>query len=187
MAKNTLQKRQPTVEYLQSVLRYDAKVGKLYWLKRPTSHFANNRACKSWNTRYAGKEAGTLTSTGYIKVRVDGVEYLGHRVAWALHHKQWPEFPLDHDDHVKTNNRIKNLFKSSPTKNSKNLKMSKANVSGVTGVHWNEATRKWLANIRVNTVLIHLGYFANRGTAVEARKAAEKKYGFHKNHGRKLQ
>jgi hypothetical protein len=36
----------------------------------------------------------------------------------------------------------------------------------------------------VNKKRVHLGCFASKEEAIEAKKKAEKEYGFHSNHGR---
>jgi len=34
-----MKKELPTVEYLRKTIRYDAKTGKMYWLKRTNEHY----------------------------------------------------------------------------------------------------------------------------------------------------
>jgi len=69
--------------------------------------------------------------------------------------------------------------------NSLNHKLRKDNTSEVNGVYWREDKKRWVAQIRVNGVGEHLGSFRKdeKGKAEGARKAADKKYGFHENHG----
>ena len=57
------------------------------------------------------------------------------------------------------------------------------NTSGVMGVSWKKAYNKWGAYIGVNKKRKYLGYYSSIDKATEARKAAEIKYGYHKNHG----
>ena len=64
--------------------------------------------------------------------------------------------------------------------------MRKANTSGVTGVCFSKKGNKWFARIRLDGKSKHLGSFADKQDAIEARKDAEIKYGFHPNHGAKL-
>jgi hypothetical protein len=52
------------------------------------------------------------------------------------------------------------------------------------GVSWCEGKQTWLADIRVGHKTISLGRFSSKTDATIARKMAEFKYGFHKNHGR---
>lgn len=61
--------------------------------------------------------------------------------------------------------------------------MAKNNTSGVTGVYWSSRHRKWNPKIQVDYVMIDLSYFDCITDAAAARKRAEIKYGFHKNHG----
>ena len=71
-------------------------------------------------------------------------------------------------------NRVTNL---------RNKKQYTTNTSGVTGVCWHKNKGKWMAQISVKSRFIYLGYFDSFKDAKFARKAAEIKYGFHKNHG----
>ena len=75
-------KQLPELDYLNEifVLRND---GKLIWQTRPVSHFQTLTSCKSWNTKYVGKEAGSIKQ-GYRRLRINGDEYLAHRVAYYM-------------------------------------------------------------------------------------------------------
>jgi len=53
------------------------------------------------------------------------------------------------------------------------ISKSKANTSGITGVHWKKASKKWQASIMVNGKAIHLGSFTDKSEAICARKSAE--------------
>jgi hypothetical protein len=45
--------------------------------------------------------------------------------------------------------------------------------------------QNYQARIKVNGKSKHLGYFKNKEEAIAAREAANIKYNFHENHGRK--
>ena len=92
---------------------------------------------------------------------------------------------VDHDNGIRSDNRKINLNASNNTMNQKNKKLSTANTSsGVTGVSWHSGQRQWMARIKVDNKVIHLGYFDDLNDAKDARKDAEQEYGFNKNHGR---
>ena len=133
----------------------------------------------------AGQVAGCLSNDGYRVIQLDRRSYKAHRIIWAYVHGKFPPAPLDHKNHIKDDNNPSNLRLASGAINSKNLPLSSNNTSGVTGVSWNKAAGKWKAQIHVNGKRIYLGYFTNKKEAIKARKKAEKKYGFHPNHGRK--
>ncbi len=180
----------PTIEQLHTLLSYDPSSGKLFWKERSEASYAGRQippanSIRGWNTRYAGKEAFTADdSVGYLVGRIFGVNYNSHRIAWALHHNKWPEGPIDHINGNRSDNRIENIRLVSPQENARNSKRAISNKSGTTGVTWRKRDRKWHAHISVARKHIYLGYFSNRDAAIEARKAAEKKLGFHPNHGR---
>jgi hypothetical protein len=44
----------------------------------------------------------------------------------------------------------------------------KNNTSGYRGVSWHARLKKWIAQIRIDNRLIHLGYFPNRLEAARA-------------------
>lgn len=67
--------------------------------------------------------------------------------------------------------------------NSRNMRLFSTNKTGITGVYWYKKGLKWQVRIRVDGYLHHLGYYHDFFEACCARKSAEIKYGFHKNHG----
>ena len=179
-----------TAAQLRELLRYEPESGKLFWRPRPPSMFFGNADCgvqgsaKAWNTRYAGRETFANTNRyGYLKGKILRITCLAHRVAWALYHGEWPSGQIDHINGVRTDNRISNLRCVSHTENQRNQKRSRRNTSGCTGVFWHSRTSKWCARIGVNSRSIDLGLFENKEAAIAARKAAERQYGFHPNHG----
>jgi len=91
---------------------------------------------------------------------------------------------IDHIDGNTLNNKIENLRAVDALLNAQNTCISTRNSSGVIGVRWEAKNKKWRAMITTNKKFKHLGYFDDFDQAKEARKAAEKHFGFHKNHGR---
>lgn len=170
------------IERLRQSLRYDAETGKLFWMCRPREHFATDRACGSWNGKYAGTEAGRINASGYSSIGMDGRRYLAHRIVWALHHDEWPSGEIDHINGNPGDNHISNLRVVGRQENCHNTKRRAHNTSGVTGVQ--RCRDRWAATICVGYRRHHLGYFDDFDSAVAARKAAERLHGFHPNHGR---
>lgn len=56
------------------------------------------------------------------------------------------------------------------------MKKRSNNTSGATGVNWSEEKDKWHVKIGHNYKRIHIGYFTDFDTAVEAYEKAKKKY-----------
>jgi hypothetical protein len=170
----------PSIDYLRKRLRYEPETGKLFWLDY--EDMPNN-----WRARFAGKEAGTYTDEGYRQVRVDGISFQAHRVAYAIHHGEWPTMGVDHINGVKDDNRINNLRVVSHQDNLRNSSMKSGNTSGVNGVHWHKAAGKWQAQIMADNRRKHLGLFNTLEEAAAARKEASAKYGYTERHGTKAE
>lgn len=115
---------------------------------------------------------------GYVVHRgEDEVIYL-HRLVMGVTD---PKIQVDHIRHPpkpqhKIDNRKENLRLVTNQQNQMNNAPSKNNTSGKTGVSWDKSRMKWEAYIWVNRKKVHLGRFANRDEAIDARKKAEKKY-----------
>lgn len=172
-----------TVEMARSLLTYDPNSGRLIWRHRPLEMFKNQHDANCWNTRYAGKDAGTPHVRGYIIVAMVGKRILAHRLVWFLVHSEWPD-QIDHLNGDRTDNRLANLRSVSGSENQKNLKRPKHNTSGVIGVCWDSTKSKWLAQIKSGRRNHFIGLFDDLASAKRARKLGEKRFGFHPNHGR---
>ena len=184
------------IETLDQLLSYDHETGTLTWKERPLELCASESYMNRFNNRWAGKEAGAITNThpelvnGYYKRELNllSKKYRAHRVAWALHHKEWPSDQIDHINGNALDNRIENLRVVTRFDNNKNRKKPSNNTSGFMGVHINKRTSKWTAQIWDSNIckLLHLGTFSNIEDAVAARAAADIEHGYHENHGREL-
>lgn len=78
----------------------------------------------------------------------------------------------------KSDNRKDNLELKTIADNARNRSLSKVNTSGKTGVHWSKAKQRWSSYICVDYKNIYLGDYEEFENAVEARLAAEEKYGY---------
>ena len=179
----------PSPELLRQLLRYEPETGKLYWRTRTPDMFNKGKrsvehSCNQWNSRYAGQEAFTADNgQGYKQGCLLGKPYKAHRIIWAIVNGEWID-EVDHVTGVRSDNRIANLRDGSNGENRKNLRLPLVNTSGVMGVSWFKKIKKWHSYINADGQRIRLGYFENFDDAVSARKSAEVKYGYHKNHGR---
>ena len=174
----------PTPATLRKLLSYDPDTGLMTWKHRPLEMFADERSGKIWNTRFSGGAAGSIRKDGYFRLAIFDVRYLSHRVAWAMHHGEWPDDQVDHINGDPSDNRIENLRVVSNAENARNAKRAKNNTSGVTGVSLHSDGQKWVVQISMKGKSRYLGRFTNFDDAVAVRAAAEVKYGFHPNHGR---
>jgi len=184
------EKRGITPDVLRELIDYDSETGVLTWKARSSHLFIGNEqspehSARIWNVKYAGKPAlKSKNGNGYFHGAIFGQTLTAHSVAWAINYGSWPEHGIDHINGVKGDNRIANLRDVPDAENAKNQKLNKRNTSGVTGVSYFARTRKWVAMIKGGGKVRNLGYFHTIEEAAAARKDAEKKYGFHPNHGR---
>lgn len=60
-----------TASEARALLNYDPETGVLSWKRRERERFATEQKFKAWNTRYAGKPAGCVSSsTGYLVMSI---------------------------------------------------------------------------------------------------------------------
>ena len=137
------------------------------------------RKVSTSNSVKVGDVAGSLDGDGYLQITVLSRVYKAHRLAWLYMYSNWPNDQIDHINRIRTDNRIANLREVSHKQNGQNRSKSSNNTSGHTGVRWHRWASKWLANIKHNHKLIHLGCFATIEEAIAARKAGELKYWGH--------
>lgn len=169
-------------EIVKQLLRYDPETGLLFWRHREDEFFPTTRAAFAWNSKYANKQAFTcLGAGGYYKGGILGHIFQAHRVIWALVHGEWPDNEIDHLNHERGDNRIVNLRAVTRRQNQLNHKLHSNSWTGVHGVDLRKG--KWRASIRIYGDNKFLGSFATKKDAVKARKRAEKRNGFHPNHG----
>lgn len=152
------------IEFLRECLKYNPKTGVLTWLQRPREHFSHQGFHRHWNSRFAGKMAGCMDSSGYRLIRVwfnDQQRQLrGHRIAFALMTGRWPNVEIDHRNGVRSDNRWTNLRESTRQQNCHNLPLYSSNTSGYPGIwyHSGKRRRHWQAFISVNGRRRYLGY-----------------------------
>lgn len=160
------------------------KDNNLYWNKRPLSDFKTQRGWKIFNSSYAGKIAGSINAIGYRFIKIGNNNYSAHRIIWIYHFGKIPsKMMIDHINHIRSDNRIDNLRIVFEIDNHKNISKRVANKSGTTGICFANRIGKWTAYIGVNGKRIFLGNFNSKELAIQERLKAERKFGFHQNHG----
>ena len=161
-------------EEVARLFTYDRETGVLYWRIRNGNHTRRNYV--------AGSIKGN--NNGYRRVRIKGKNYMEHRIIMMLCFGHIPEnAEIDHINHVRNDNRLFNLRFVTGSENSKNQSVSSKNTSGVTGVYFSKAHRKYIAQIKVNRKAMHLGMFDTLEEAAAARAEANLKFKFNNNHG----
>lgn len=176
--------REINFDLVSSLLTYDPEKGTLTWKERSGDLMPRRRSCATWNTRYAGKPAFTAKhARGYPRGNILYTGFTAHRIAWLLYTGEWPIGEIDHINGDPADYRICNLRVVSHSENTKNQGRRRKRKETHPGVRWIEAKKRWRAEIGVNRKNVYIGYYLDEASATKARRAAEKKFGFHPNHG----
>lgn len=158
-------------EEIERRLRYDPMTGKVH---RRTAEGGSK----------PGNIVGCLGRSGYLYARILGKCFLVHRLAWMLHHGEWPEYEIDHKNGIKTDNRIANIRPCDRSQNMWNSKTRADNTTGYKGITFSSLHGKYRARIQLNGKRLHIGLFKTPEEA--ARKIAEHREAVHgkfTNHG----
>lgn len=142
---------------------FEYRDGGLYW-----------KVCSAQRIKI-GDRAGSSHDCMCKRVKVDGKNYLEHRLIYLMHNGELPEF-LDHIDGDRTNNRIENLRPCTMAENQHNTGLPRTNTSGVKGVSWYGQSGKWMAQLRINGATIYLGLFKEIDEAKETVMKARERY-----------
>jgi hypothetical protein len=148
-----------TYERAHEALTYDPETGKLRWRDKRKDALSRG-------------EAGCKVMTGYIRLRVDGVDYPAHRVCWLMSTGAWPKQDIDHINRVKDDNRIANLRDVPRRVNSQN--QTRGQNGNLIGTSYCKANRNWWASIGINYRTIRLGSYATQEEAHAAYMAAKR-------------
>ena len=164
-------------EELDQLFSYDAESGD-----------TRNKIDRGTRAR-AGTIATRKMNTGYLQIQFTKngrkVGYLAHRAAWLLYYGIDPGAnEIDHIDGNRSNNKIENLRLVDNQGNMENKRKYKNNTSEVTGVYWHKGNGKWAVQISDRGKQQTIGRFEDKFEAICCRKSAEKRLGYHENHGK---
>jgi sulfur relay (sulfurtransferase) DsrC/TusE family protein len=137
-----------------------------------------------WSTRSNGEaykkpiKRIVAQSHGYTCVKVNGKMVKWHRLVWEFfNNAPIPnDMVVDHADNNQGNNKMSNLQLLSVKENVSKCRVHRDNSSGYPGVCWAAREKKFLANIKINGVTRHLGYFSDPEAAYKAFLKAKIQY-----------
>lgn len=121
--------------------------------------------------KFLKKYSWHITSKGYAATSVKRKRIYMHRLLLNA-----GELQVDHINHNKLDNRKVNLRLVTNQQNHFNEGLSKNNKSGVKGVHWNKACKKWCVQITLNGKCIHSELVSDLEDAKQLRLELEAKY-----------
>jgi HNH endonuclease len=98
---------------IEDKIEYNPQTGKLNWK--------------------SGKKQEAGTKDRYIKIVIDGKQYLAHRLAWYLVYGKWPK-EIDHINRKKHDNRLCNLREITHSENKVNATAQYNSATGIRGV-----------------------------------------------------
>ena len=131
-----------------------------------------------------GAVAGCIhKGTGYVHIKIKAKPFKAHRLVFLYHNGYLPEL-IDHIDGNKLNNRIENLREASKQENCQNQKVRLTNSSGVKGVSWHKANKKWVVSVCKNYKSHYCGIFEDKElaelVAMEATNKLHKQFSAYK-------
>lgn len=109
----------------------------------------------------------------YRAIRIDGMLYREHRLAWLHVYGCWPPGQLGHKDGQSTG--VANLRRATGTQNLANTKIRRDSTTGLKGVTCRRGTT-WIAQLSVGKKNHYLGSFRTPLEAALAYDAAAVKF-----------
>lgn len=176
----------PPTEFLHECFDYLPETGQLMWKKeRPLHHFKNTHGMRIHNSKWGGKEAGTILDFEGVGRRVirlfTSVHYMTHRLVFVLCGEPDPgDRQVDHIDWDALNNRRNNLRLATNQMNNANVgrKTYLGRVRHLPKGVYPNGVGKWQAKIKVNYKTICLGTYRSTEEASAAYgRAAERHFG----------
>lgn len=153
---------------VRKLLRFNPKTGVLTWRVE--------RHGRPYGYIPAGAEAGSVWSSGYRYVMLDGATYPASRLAYVLMRGRWPRRQMDHDNGDRADNRWSNLRVATRSQNQGNRKVGRNNRLGVKGVCYEADRKKYKATIEMKGKSVNLGRFDTVEEAQTAYATAAVKY-----------
>ncbi|MBK6800434.1 MAG: HNH endonuclease [Novosphingobium sp.] len=156
-------------ERAMSLVDYEPETGLFRWKVKRNGYGGGT---------YPGKVAGTVHKDGYIIINFNARLWRAHRLAFLFMTGAVPPkgMEVDHVNGDRADNRWDNLRSVTRRQNNYNLGVSKKNVSGTKGVSWVASRGQWLARIKADGKVVHLGQFDEKQDAIAARRDGEAKY-----------
>lgn len=122
-----------------------------------------------------GKDAGCL-SHGYIVITIKRRVFRRSRLVWFYVHGKWPSVQVDHENLVKSDDRINNLRDATISQNLCNTPIYANNKSGCKGVDWRPKKQRWRARIAIGKKRVSLGHYEALEDAIAARQSVLAEY-----------
>lgn len=162
-------KRDLTKAELRRLLCYNPFSGNFRW------------RVSSSNRIHVGDIAGTIRikrrfGRKVLAIRINGVQYYTHRLAFLYMRGHWPHNEIDHRDGNGTNNRWLNLREATHSQNQANCGPQKNNKLGIKRVCYDGKRKKYQARIMVRGQRMYLGSFNSIDEASKAYQQAANKY-----------
>jgi hypothetical protein len=138
----------------------------------------SERVCQhKWRALVHRREDGSIKNVYAVRT----VYSVGKRHTQQLHRfilgVTDSEIQVDHSpDHSGLNCTRENLRLATNAENSRNQRLRIDNTSGIKGVTWHKARKKWQAQINVNGKKKYLGLFASKNDATQSHDSAAKQY-----------
>jgi hypothetical protein len=153
-------------ERLKELLHYAPKTGYFTWRTASGRGQPINRV---------GQLAGKVNPAGYVRISIDGVRYLAHRLAYLYMTGRWPEQLIDHINGLRHDNSWRNLRDADHVQNGQNVHRAKQGAP-LPGAYWRPRRNRWEAQLRIAGVHRHLGYHDTPEQAHAAYVAAKRQH-----------
>jgi hypothetical protein len=167
---------QLSVQRLRRLVDYNPETGAFVWRHRDMHEFTTAHAAAAWNARWANQPAGGVRHDGYLRISIDQVRYLAHRLAWLWVTGSWPKHHIDHINGNPSDNRLCNLRDVTLQVNTQNQRRpqrhSKTGVLGVTTT----PNGRFKATLGHNGRTLVLGNFDTADLAYAAYVAAKQEH-----------
>lgn len=115
-----------------------------------------------------GKPITSLCTNGYLRVKLDGVHLLVHRVMWIMRHGDIPDgMEVNHKNLDRADNRDENHNLKIHSSNNRIKQPTQGTSSKYTGVSFRTDREKWEAKVQIDGKTKHLGLFPSEEDAAK--------------------